>query len=187
MKFIDRERAADSRVDIDFTLIDKVQHWDETWHALVGGLEATFNDMYGPSRRDWPIVIHRSFLPLDLAQADELRHYPDRFTGIDIFVLNYTVSELMFFGEQFLRTFEVIVEVAASGALFLVIDRNEQSVKEYVDALMNDGRLIRLGFAEEQTNMDGDEQKINLGKWYRLMRRDPKLTWNVFYYLAQKI
>jgi hypothetical protein len=186
VKFIERERGTNDRVDISFSLIDNVTHWDETWHALINGLENTFEASYGSSRRNWPIVVHRSFLPLDLTRIDEFQHFPARFNEVQIYVLNHTVSELICHSDEFKEVFDAIVERAAEEALFLFIDRNQGEVRDLIDELITTNGLAALGTYQEQTNMDIDEQKTDLGKWYYLMERDPKLTWNAFFALAQK-
>ena len=188
VKFIDRMARTDNecQVDIKFLLIDKVQEWDESWNALVNGLEETFEDEYGNSRRDWPIVVHRSFLSLDLLSAASFRQMPTRFAGIDIFVFNHTVSELLANLEDFQKVFNLLVEHASDHTWFLFIDRNQMEVVKSVEDLLDNIELWPRTFIHEQSTMDIDEQKSDLGRWYERFERDPKLTWNVFYALAKK-
>ncbi len=186
VKFIERVGHPKSRVDLSFTLIDTIPEWDETWHALVQGMEETFKTKYGASRRDWPIVVHRSFLPLNLTRLDDFKHFAARFKEIEIFILNHTVSELLAYKDDLRKVFNNLVERAPDGTYFLFIDRNQQPVLDLVNSLLNNSELVSFETKIENKNMDGDEQKSDLGRWYSSMGRDPKLTWKAFYSLAQK-
>lgn len=187
VKFIERERESNDLVDLSFVLIDNVPEWDETWYALVNGLEQAFKDTYGGVRRTWPVIVNRSFLSLDLTRADDFRQFIGRFGDVHIYVLNHTVSELMAHADRFAEVFEVIVDKASDGTYFLVIDRSQAEVSGLADRLLQSCGLVNLGAREEKKNMDGDEQKTDLGEWYLRMDRDPKLRWNAFYALAQKM
>ena len=187
VKFIDRICDPEDRIDLRFTLIDKVQEWDESWNALVNGLEENFTEDYGSSRRDWPIVVHRSFLSQDLLQIRSFRQYTTRFEEVDIFVLNHTVSELMANMADFSKVFELLVDQARDGTLFLVIDRNQVEVVNAVNNILQHIELEEVGdLYYQRSTMDMEEQKSHLGQWYERIGRSPKLTWNVFYGLARK-
>lgn len=187
VKFFARAAEDGDSVDIHFMLVDSIIEWDETWQALVNGIEATLRPIYGPSRRNWPVVIHRSFLPLNLTQVDNFRNLPTRFNGIELYVFNHTVSELLADTDGFSRVFNAIVSRAQGGAYFLFIDRNQTQVHDLVRNLIESHEeLVVVDEKTEKTNMDRDEQKEDLGKWFLLMGRHPKLTWNAFFILAQK-
>ncbi|RIK78948.1 hypothetical protein DCC62_06590 [candidate division KSB1 bacterium] len=188
VKFIERERRGNGRVDVNFTLIDKVCQWDETWQVLVNGLHETFKINYGMSRQNWPIVVNRSFLPLDLAKATDFQNFPARFSDVQVYVLNHTVSEpeLLAHRSEFQKTFKEIVTRASTGAFFVFIDRNQEAVVAAINRLANVDGLALINNTFEKTNMDLDEEKRDLGEWYDLMGRDPKLKWNAYYALARK-
>ncbi len=187
VKFIQRVRDEDDTIDIHFTLIDQIPEWDETWQALVNGLQETFKSTYGPSRRHWPIVVHRSFLPLDLTQVRDFQSFPSRFNEVQLYVLNHTISELLVRRNEFKEVFNYVVARASTGAYFLFIDRNQNEVVDFARELATHDELEFQGIEFEQTNMDLDEQKQDLGNWYILMERSPKITWNAFYALAHKV
>jgi len=187
VKFIEREAKPGDRLDIYFVLIDKVREWDESWHALVNGLEQDYEAAYGSSRRDWPVLVHRSFLPLDLTSVEEFKSFPSRFRDVDVYVLNYTVSELVAHREEFFKVFALVVERAESPAYFLFIDRNQPEVVEAIQDCIKCAGLVECGHTTQNTNMDLDEQKTDLGKWYILMGRNPKLTWNAYFVLAEVV
>lgn len=187
VKFFARAAEGDDTVDVHFTLVDSITEWDETWQALVNGIEATLRPIYGDSRRHWPVVIHRSFLPLNLTQVNNFRNLPTRFNGIELYVFNHTVSELLAHKDGFEEVFDYSVSHAQIGAYFLFIDRNQSQVYDWVsDLIERHEALTVVGQRTESTHMDRDEQKEDLGKWFVLMNRHPKLTWNAFFILAQK-
>ena len=187
VKFFNRMLNDKDRIDIRFSLIDKIPEWDESWQALVDGLEKTFVDQWGTSRRNWPIAVHRSFLSLDLLSLKEFGNFVTRFSQVEIFILNHTVSELMATFDAFQEVFHLLVQRASDNTYFLFIDRNQAAVFDAVRMLLQHQDLEMSGDPVfEQSNMDSDEQKTDLGIWYKRMGRDPKLTWNVFYTLARK-
>src|SRR5262245_59416965 len=53
VKYVERVRESDSRIELAFKRIDTVPLWAESWEFLVRGLEATFGATYGIDRCDW--------------------------------------------------------------------------------------------------------------------------------------
>jgi len=187
VKYVERVRKGDSRIEVAFKRIDTVPLWAQSWEALVRGLEETFGATYGIDRRDWPVVIHRSFLPLDLARVDDFLQFPTEFKEPELFILNHAVSELIAAKDLFREVFNHLVDRASDGACFLIIDRNQPKVLKTVEELLNHKDLDNLGTITESTNMDGDERASTLGEWFELMwRRHPKLTWKAFFTMARK-
>lgn len=187
VKFIDRNRNLKDQIDIQFLLIDRISHWDDSWHSMVSGLEETFKEQYGPVRREWPVQVNRSFLPLDLLKVDDFRGFIARFGDTDIFILNHVVSELLAYPCELQMVLNVIAERAQLGSYFLFIDRNQQKVVDLTNQLIQEcPNLYFQQHVPHKCNMDGDEQKTDLGLWYTTIGRDPKLKWNAFFTLAWK-
>ncbi len=110
-----------------------------------------------------------------------------RFGTTEIFVLNHVVSELLAYPNDFQLVFNTIVNRAPDNAYFLIIDRNQGDVVNLVNKLINENNeMIKIAEFTENRNMDSDEQKHNLGRWYQEMNHNPKLRWNAYYCLAQK-
>ena len=186
VKFIDRGQEPGKQVYVDFALVDSVREWDETWQALLRGIEATFSANYGQSPRNWPAIIQRSFLPLDLTRLEDFKHLPTRFQDIELFIFNHTLSELLSHRTTFEQVVCHLASLATHGTYFLIIDRHQQEVCELAHTVIYNAGLRPLEFRVEQTNMDFDEQVTDLGIWFDHMGRSPKLKWNAFFFLAQK-
>jgi hypothetical protein len=185
VKFIERRRQNTSPIWLNFALIDKVCAWDESWQKLIDGLKSTFREHYD-SREQWPVAIERSFLSLDLTRIQDFQQFPVRFKDIQIYVLNYVISEIMSYAETFTLVLAHIVKLASEGAFFLFIDRNQREVVSVIRQIITSTGLRCIGTAMEQSFMDRDEQKADLGRWYHLFDRSPKVTWDAFFALAQK-
>jgi len=188
VKYIERNCDLTKQIDLDFLLIDKTPEWDDSWYTLVNGLEEAFTQAYGNSRRDWPIILHRSFLPLDMLNQQSFSSYLSRFGGTELFILNHVVSELIAHQRDFAQVFDIIVSRAPDCAFFLFIDRNQTVVVDFINSLFdNNPELLAISNYTEQNSMDIDEEKRDLGRWYTTMGRAPKITWDAYYCLAQKI
>lgn len=188
VKFIDRHHNVSDQVDIQFLLVDRISQWDDSWHSMIRGLEETFRDQYGPNRRYWPVQISRSFLPLNLLDPETFWGFSARFRDTDIFVLNHVVSELLGNPDELQRVLDLVVERAGDCSYFLFIDRNQQQVVDLTHQLISKSPDLYLQqHIDHRTNMDSDEEKKDLGSWYTLMKRDPKVRWNAFFTLARKL
>lgn len=188
VKFIERTKNPGDCINLQFSLIDRVPQWDDSWHALVNGLENTFKSNYGASRQNWPIIINHSFLPLDMLDVNCFGGFLSRFGSTELFVLNHVVSELLAHPNEFQTVFNTIVNLAPDNAFILIIDRNQGDVVTLCNRLIDEnGEVIKVAEYSESRSMDPDEQKQNLGKWYQQMNHNPKLKWRAYYYLAQKI
>lgn len=123
---------------------------------------------------------------LTLTQVLGFQHLVTRFNDVQLYVLNHTVSELKAYGAEFVEVFSSVVDRASGGAYFLFIDTNYPDVVGLIDQAIGASHLSVVDSQVEQTNLDEDEIKEHLGRWYRLMERDPKLQWNAVFKLARK-
>lgn len=178
-------RAAEGYIDLDFQLIDKIPEWDETWNALVRDLEKTFAKKYGDQRRRWPIVFNRSFLTLDFTRSESFQQFAGRFSGTDIFIFNYAVSEVINHRDDLKEVIDLLMDRSKTGAYFLFIDRGQAGMAESIRQMIDNSGLNLIGEKSEKSNMDASEEKTHLGYWYTRIGRDPILRWDAFYILAQ--
>jgi hypothetical protein len=184
VKFIERLCQNGGSIELDFALVDSIPEWSETWKSLLKGLEDTFRVEYGNDRQNWPIRVHRSFLPLDLTKVKDFRQYATMFNDIDIFIFNYTVSEVAAYKDAFQEVFNYLVDKSSHDAYFLFIDRNQRSIRNLVEELIKHRDLIDFGIKIENHHIE--EPLSNLGIWQTRIGVRPKRDWRAFYGLAQK-
>ena len=171
---------------LDFTLVDRVKEWDESWHALKKGVDDQLQKEYGPNRSKWPAVISRSFLPLNVTAAGDFRDFAIRFNGIDIFIFCYLVSELKEYVRGFEETLQLLVSRAAPGALLLFIDRDQKHVRETNERLIKDNSS--LAFVDKKQERGSlDEDVRDLGEWYINIPSLPRQKWLTYFLLARKV
>jgi len=171
---------------LDFTLVDKIKEWDESWHALKHGIDLQLQKEYGSNRSKWPAVISRSFLPLNVASATDFKDFATRFNGIDLFIFCYLVSELKEYVPNFEETLQLLVSRAAPGALLLFIDRDQKHIRETNDKLIKDNPLLALvDMKQERGSLDGDVR--DLGEWYINIPTLPRQKYLSYFILARKV
>ncbi len=184
VRFIESLKLTQSAY-IDFTLVDRIKEWDESWHALKQGIDNQLLQEYGPNRSKWPAVISRSFLPLDVTSANDFKDFAIRFNGIDLFIFCYLVSELREYGPRFEETLKLLVSRAAPGAFLLFIDRDEKHVRETSEELIkNNPMLAFVGKKQERGKLDDDVRE--LGEWYINIPSLPRQQWLTFFLLGRK-
>jgi len=94
INFLEKNQKILGELSIDFLLIDTVREWDESWHSLKQGVDNYFRKKHGSNWRKWPILVNRSFLPLDATKVSDYSNFPTRFSDIDIYIFSYITSEL---------------------------------------------------------------------------------------------
>jgi hypothetical protein len=188
-KFFDLARKDSQCLDVDFLLVDQKNEWDETWYALVKGLDCSYREKFGDSRRSWPLLVDRSFLSLNLTEKSDFEKYSSRFSDVDLFVLNYVVSELKNNLRSFYSCLNILVEKSKPGAYFVFIDRNEDKIRNITHKIINSIPFLceKSSFLEERGRIDKTEQCVDWGTWPERLNRKPKLKWNAFYILAESV
>jgi hypothetical protein len=185
-RFIERRKSPGSFACVEFVLIDRIREWAETWDALYHGLQDYFRDVYGSDARLWPLLVSRSFLPVDLTKTGDYANFATMFSQ-RLFVLNYVVSELLSSMEEFAQVFNIIAQGAPQGAHFIFIDRGEKRLEDYVERLVRESDLEFCGIRHKNESMDTDQDKADLGKLLDLVGdNSPQLTWRAFFALARK-
>lgn len=170
---------------LDFTLVDRVREWDESWHSLKIGVDEQLKEEYGTDRSKWASVISRSFLPLDVTKPEDFQDFATRFNGNNIFICCYLVSEIKGSIDKFEKTLNLLTARASEGAFILFIDRNERKVRETIQHLIEvNPQLTMIRSFQERGKLEKDFQ--NLGEWYINIPSLPRQTWLTYFALAKK-
>ena len=98
--------------------------------------------------------------------------------------MNYVLSEIFADHKAFGDLVNEMSKHAPAGGIFAIIDRKQSKVTGWARELLKTAGLKEVGFYETSTNMDGDEQKIVLGKYEKFINRTPRITWNGAFCLA---
>jgi hypothetical protein len=181
--YLDKILETGRQCHLDFLLVDRVNEWDESWHALKQGVDDYFRKKYGASKAKWPMLISRSFISLDLTNADLFSNFATRFNDIDIFVASYLVSEVMDRVKEFERVIEVLASRVKHGSLFLFVDRNQTAVREAVESLIVSNQHLGLvGLERGQGRLEDDPSE--LGEWFMNIPSLPRKRWQTFFALS---
>lgn len=108
--------------ELEFTILDSVPHWSETWGQLADVCQSLLFDRFGLA-----CVIHRSFQTMDTVDAKSYQNYGWLFEETDIFVYNYLLSENQIRLDDFQNAFAEMIADASSGCFFVIIDRLERN------------------------------------------------------------
>jgi hypothetical protein len=172
-------------VHLDLVLVDKIKEWDESWHALKSGIDNELKSIYGDNRGNWPVLISRSFLPLDITSEQAFSHFATRFSKIDLFLASYLVSELKSSTEKISKVFQLLVTRGRSDVLVLFVDRDEKAVRDAVQEIIGDLDLHSLGLVQVRGELK--DQLQDLGEWYINIPFLPRQRWLAFFHLAKRL
>lgn len=186
VRYIEGLRLNGVTVHLEFALIDQIREWDESWHALKAGVDSELRKTYGVSRKNWPVSISRSFLPIDATAPADLENFATRFRSTDIFLVCYLVSELKGSISAFEKVINSLIVRASSGALILFIDRNEREVRDSIQSIVErNPMMVSLGLKKERGGMEDNLE--DFGEWYINLPTLPRRKWLALFALAQKI
>ncbi len=175
---------------LEFTLFEKARGWLDSWRTMRSELIG----MDDPSIAS----IHGDFAQLDLIAPEFFNQgtYAHTILQADIHIFNYAVSEMFYQGE-FPNVFAQIVERAHPGAYFIIADRREPALMDYVDkhligpATDQEALQIIQQYQHLYGNLPAIEDKMHLGHWLHKTAQGtiwwPKLKWESFYIVAQKL
>lgn len=164
--------------DINFTLIDNVPEWAESWQALDESIRTDFKNEYG-KRSQWPFTVSKTFQPIDMTKVERYANLVQLFEH-DLYILNFVISEIMVNRDALERLIRSMVEHAPQGARFIFIDRNQDDVATYTKDLVERLGLSTDLYTASRTNMDGDEQSSVLNDFKPPQGWSPRVTWNAF-------
>ena len=185
VRFIETMHLGGRPACLDFLLIDRVPEWDESWHALKQGIDRQLRTSYGQDRATWPVSISRSFLPLDVTAPPDFRNFATRFNGVHLFILCYLASEVKGRMADLRNVLAMLVNRAPSGALILVIDRDEREVRDGVQTVLAGLPGVEHSALVKQRGVLEDDL-AELGEWYMNIEALPRSRWLAFSSLAQK-
>ena len=182
--FIAQTPGRDKPAYVDFMLVDRIQPWDESWHALKRGLDASYRAAYGFDRGHWPSIVSRSFLALDVTNVEEFANYPTRFNDVDLFICCYLVSEIKSDTSQFSAVVDWLVHKSKPNSYWLFIDRDEKVVREAIDTVVGSNSALQgLGISHERGKLEDD--LTDLGEWYINIEPLPRQRWLAYFSLAK--
>lgn len=177
---------------IEFTVLDNVPQWAETWQPLAGVVE----DYLASSLADrgiQPPTVAPVFLPFDVLDISSYQDYAFQFEKADIVVFNYLFSENKTRLASGRPAVERLAELTPHGCSFVIIDRRESDpafqdgVVNLFESVFGDGITVSTydGTLEsdEQAEDMGEELMEVLGspriKFFRPPSRDPTVLWFV--------
>jgi hypothetical protein len=183
-KFLTRKKAEgklEPHGEVNFTLLDCVPEWAESWNALESAIKREFFTKFG-HKKDWPFRISKSFQPFDMTKVEQYANLIQFFEH-DVYILNYVLSEIFSDHAAFAALFNQMAAHAPQGAYFVLIDRKQDHVLQWANELLAGGGLVEAGYNETSTNMDYDEQATELNDYLQQIGLNPRVTWNGAFYL----
>jgi len=177
-------------VEIEFTLLDRVPEWAESWNALEAQIKAEMKATYG-SKSQRPFSTSKTFVPFDMTKAHQyanLSHLLEH----DLYVMNYVVSEVVGDYTKFQELINAASSAAPSGSMFLIVDRDQDRVIDNASTLLSTAGLSLGTVRKTCTNMDTDERKEDLEPYVTSIGRKPRLQWRscsgrgAFYFVGTK-
>lgn len=150
---------------IDFTVLDNVPHWAETWQQLADAVEAELRSSLSGGGPE-PPTIAPSFLPFDVLDPASYRGYAFQFRKADVVVFNYLFSENKMRLEHARLAIEHLVQATPAGCVFIVIDRLERdrTFSDGVIDLFQSVLAIQIAIHTYDGTLDVDEQTDAMGE-----------------------
>ncbi|NDC79199.1 MAG: hypothetical protein EBZ67_15210 [Chitinophagia bacterium] len=168
--------------DINFTLLDLVPEWAESWNALESNIKECLRDQFG-ERRNWPFTISKTFQPYDMTRIEQYANLGQLFRH-DLYVLNYVLSEIFTDQDAFARLVARMAQEAPAGAMFLIVDRDQPRVVAWARELLAAAGLNEVQFTQTNSNMDLDERRTTLMEYEREINHRPRLTWRGAFWIV---
>ena len=168
---------------IEYALIDVVPEWGETWNQLAKQAEGAFcagleeAQKLGAPAMEAPVIVP-AFYSVDATAASSFKKFGWLMSDVDVFVLNYFISENLDRLDDLALALEALVAKAAKNAVFMFIDRKEHTdrITKWLGEV-----LPRIGFKLLDDPkpiggaLDGDEQTTSLGDFVKLVGRVPRV------------
>ena len=175
---------------IDFTVLDNVYYWAETWEQLAEAAEGVLEAELGSDRP----TVSQGFLSFDVFDPSSYDGLPSKFKNVDIVVCNYLFSENKDNLDDAKRAIPRLSRLVSDGCAFVVIDRLENNT----DFVSNVVSIFESVFGPVKVNevsglMDLDEEKSVLGNDLLGRLGNPRLQFRtnngrptVFWFTVQK-
>ncbi len=177
---------------LNFTVLDNVPQWAETWTPLADAVESQLASQ-GDQGGQQPTIVP-SFQTMDVLNVSSYASYAFQFSRADIVVYNYLFSENKPQLEDAEPAIQRLAELTPPGCKFVVIDRLEgdsqfsDDVTELFNSVFDDDIQVTthngILAPDEQIEDIGDELLDILGKprmtFFRdYMQRIPTVFWFV--------
>ncbi|MEQ1646539.1 MAG: hypothetical protein ABL959_24000, partial [Pyrinomonadaceae bacterium] len=160
---------------IEFTLIERVKEWCETWNALESEIKKQMRSKFSHSTK-WPFMISKTFLSCDMLKLEDYANMSQVLTH-DLYIMNYVVSEVIASTTAFQSVVNRMAKAAPKGSLFLVIDRDQDTIRRDANDYLQTAGLKVGACVASSTNMDGDEQISDLDPYSANIGRKPRVQW----------
>ena len=162
---------------IDFTVLDNVYHWAETWEQLAEAAEGVLEAELGSDRP----TVSQGFLSFDVFDPSSYEGFPSMFNDADIVVCNYLFSENPENLNDAKRAIFRLNQLVSDGCTFVVIDRHENKTG-FVDNVTS---IFESGFGPVNVSafdgiMDHDEQSSAFGEELLSSLGYPRVNFRVF-------
>jgi hypothetical protein len=174
-KHLQKTRPNGPLARLSFSLLDRVPEWSESWNALEAEINGTLRAAGIPVAQ-WPFSISKTFVPFDMTQVGNFANMPHLFQQ-DLYVMNYVLSEILGDHAGFQQVITTAVRSSPSGSKFLIIDRDQDSVRDDAVHLLRAAGLNVSDVYQTSRNMDGDEQSSVLEAYSRQIQRQPRVQW----------
>ena len=163
---------------INFTVIDSVMHWSETWTQLS---EATEDELRSILAEDdvEPTAIPAKFLPFDIFDQSQYQALAGQFKPANLIVFNYIFSENKTRLDEARQAMEELAKLTSDDCLFVVIDRLEGN-RQFNDEV---AEMFGSVFGKSITyhpiggSLDTSEDKAELGELLLEKLKWPRLTY----------
>ena len=160
---------------IDFTVLDLIPSWAETWQDLEDAVDAEFRaSLTGLAAP----VVSPKFLPFDALKKDSYKDYAFMFKRADVVVFNYLFSENKNQFEAANEALGYLVGHMNANCRFVVIDRLEQTSTFKDDVIQLFTGVLPLDITANEIGgfLDFKEQTSDLGETLTKALGQPKLT-----------
>lgn len=163
---------------VDFTVLDGVPQWSESWMMLAKEAEAELAQL---AQRVGcpPPPIAPMFLPMDVMNAASYQNYGFAFGAVDIIVMNYLLSENKTRLAAFHPALQFMVSRATAGTLLVFIDRKEYApgttFLPNIRWLTQNSGLEVIEEIEFGKTLDRDEQASDLDDYLDKFKRLPRV------------
>lgn len=178
-------------VEINFSVLDRVAEWGESWESISTLIRDAMREEW-PRIQDRPFHINKSFAPFDMTKLDAYVNLTS-YLAHDLYIMNYVVSEVIDDVDDLAQVLARMREAAPIDALFLVIDRDQDTVCQRVATLVDIARLDVVHSGKSASTMDNDEQSSELAPYITEIGRRPRTQWRnersgrgIFWVLCRK-
>lgn len=163
---------------VNFTVLDRVQTWSETWRVLARASEELLKE------KDLNVTLSREFQAMDVTEPSAFESYGELFGEQDIFIFNYILSENQVRLNGFKETLGRLIQLAKPGAMFVFVDRIEYVSKSTfvrdVEAMINSSGLVNI----EREDWSGciDDPESDLEPYRTRFDRRPRRWYRTYHH-----